>query len=49
MSRALADGSADVISAFSSDGRIAAMDLVTIADPRAAPPPIPGWWRCCAR
>ncbi|QTH23154.1 ABC transporter permease/substrate-binding protein [Rhizorhabdus wittichii] len=38
MYRALADGSADVISAFSSDGRIAAMDLVTIADPRAALP-----------
>jgi osmoprotectant transport system permease protein len=38
MYRALADGSADVISAFSSDGRIAAMDLVTLADPRGALP-----------
>ncbi len=36
--RALEDGSADVISAFSSDGRIAAQDLVTLADPRAALP-----------
>lgn len=38
MYRALADGSADVITAFSSDGRVAAMDLVTLADPRAALP-----------
>jgi len=38
MYRALADGSADVISAFSSDGRIAAFDLVTLADPRHALP-----------
>jgi len=38
MYRALADGSVDVISAFSSDGRIAAMDLVTLADPRGALP-----------
>ena len=38
MYRALADGSADVISAFSSDGRIAALDLVTLADPRHALP-----------
>lgn len=38
MYRAVADGSADVISAFSSDGRIAAMDLVTLADPRHALP-----------
>ena len=36
--RAVADGSADVISAFSSDGRIAALDLVTLADPRGALP-----------
>jgi osmoprotectant transport system permease protein len=36
--RALGDGSADVITAFSSDGRIAAMDLVTLADPRGALP-----------
>ena len=36
--RALEDGSADVISAFSSDGRIAAQDLVTLTDPRAALP-----------
>ena len=33
MYRAVADGSADVITAFSSDGRIAALDLVTLADP----------------
>jgi osmoprotectant transport system permease protein len=38
MYRAIADGSADVISAFSSDGRIADLDLVTLADPRSALP-----------
>jgi osmoprotectant transport system permease protein len=38
MYRALADGAVDVISAFSSDGRIVADDLVTLADPRAALP-----------
>jgi len=38
MYRAVADGSVDVISAFSSDGRIAALDLVTLADPRRALP-----------
>jgi osmoprotectant transport system permease protein len=38
MYRAVADGSADVISAFSSDGRVAALDLVTLADPRHALP-----------
>ena len=38
MYRALSDGSADVITAFSSDGRIAALDLVTLGDPRAALP-----------
>lgn len=38
MYRAVADGSADVITAFSSDGRIAALDLVTLADPRHALP-----------
>ncbi len=38
MYRALASGSADVISAFSSDGRIAAMELVTLRDPRGALP-----------
>ena len=37
MYRAIADGSADVISAFSSDGRIAALDLV--AARRSAPRP----------
>jgi osmoprotectant transport system permease protein len=36
--RALGDGSADVISAFSSDGRIAALNLVTLTDPRGALP-----------
>ncbi|MBO9498094.1 MAG: ABC transporter permease/substrate-binding protein [Novosphingobium sp.] len=38
MYRALEDGSADVISAFSSDGRISAQDLVTLTDPRHALP-----------
>ncbi len=36
---AVADGEVDVISAFSSDGRIAAFDLVTLSDPRGAFPP----------
>ena len=39
MYRALAGGDADVISAFSSDGRIAADRLVVLADPKAAIPP----------
>lgn len=39
MYRALEDGEADVISAFSSDGRIAADHLIVLADPRAALPP----------
>ena len=38
MYRALADGDVDVISAFSSDGRILADDLVTLGDPRGALP-----------
>ncbi|MBO9669111.1 MAG: ABC transporter permease/substrate-binding protein [Sphingobium sp.] len=38
MYRALGEGSADVITAFSSDGRISAMDLVTLPDPRGALP-----------
>lgn len=38
MYRALQGGEVDVISAFSSDGRIAANDLVTLADPKAAAP-----------
>ncbi|NBB14082.1 ABC transporter permease subunit [Caulobacter sp. SLTY] len=38
MYRALSSGDADVISAFSSDGRIAAQDLVVLADPRGAVP-----------
>jgi osmoprotectant transport system permease protein len=38
MYRAVTDGSADVISAFSSDGRIAALDLVTLTDPKGALP-----------
>jgi osmoprotectant transport system permease protein len=38
MYRAAGDGSADVITAFSSDGRIAAQDLVVLADPRRALP-----------
>ena len=39
MYRALADGEADVISAFSSDGRIAANRLLVLSDPRHALPP----------
>jgi osmoprotectant transport system permease protein len=39
MYRALAAGDVDVISAFSSDGRIAADDLVLLADPKGAIPP----------
>jgi osmoprotectant transport system permease protein len=39
MYRALEDSEADVISAFSSDGRIAADHLVILADPKAALPP----------
>jgi osmoprotectant transport system permease protein len=39
MYRALEDGEVDVISAFSSDGRIAADHLVVLADPRGALPP----------
>ena len=39
MYRALADGEADVISAFSSDGRIAADHLIVLADPKQALPP----------
>jgi osmoprotectant transport system permease protein len=38
MYRAIEDGSVDVLSAFSSDGRIAELDLVTLADPRGALP-----------
>ena len=38
MYRALASGQADVISAFSSDGRIAAQDLVVLTDPKGAIP-----------
>ncbi len=40
MYRALESGRADVISAFSSDGRIAADHLVTLSDPKRA---IPGY------
>jgi len=39
MYRALSGGDADVISAFSSDGRIAADRLVVLTDPRGAIPP----------
>jgi len=39
MYRAVSDGSVDVISAFSSDGRIAAYDLVVLEDDREAIPP----------
>jgi osmoprotectant transport system permease protein len=39
MYRALQSGEVDVISAFSSDGRIAADDLVLLEDPKGAIPP----------
>jgi osmoprotectant transport system permease protein len=39
MYKAVADGEVDVITAFSSDGRIAEYDLVTLSDPQAAIPP----------
>ena len=39
MYRALAGGDVDVISAFSSDGRIAADELVVLTDPKSALPP----------
>ncbi|MDB5467573.1 MAG: substrate-binding region of ABC-type glycine betaine transport system [Phenylobacterium sp.] len=39
MYRALTSGDADVISAFSSDGRIAADRLVVLSDPKGAIPP----------
>ena len=39
MYKAVMGGEADVISAFSSDGRIAADDLVVLADPKQAIPP----------
>ncbi len=39
MYRALESGDVDVISAFSSDGRIAADHLVVLTDPKAAIPP----------
>ena len=38
MYRAIAGGSADVITAFSSDGRIESLDLVVLDDPRGALP-----------
>lgn len=39
MYRALSGGEADVISAFSSDGRISADKLVVLSDPKSALPP----------
>jgi osmoprotectant transport system permease protein len=39
MYQAVATGEVDVISAFSSDGRIAQFDLVLLADPKQALPP----------
>lgn len=39
MYRAVADNEVDVISAFSSDGRIAAFDLIVLEDPRNSIPP----------
>ena len=39
MYRAVADGDVDVITAFSSDGRIARYNLKILADPKAALPP----------
>ena len=39
MYKAVVTGEADVISAYTSDGRIAADDLVVLADPKQAIPP----------
>jgi osmoprotectant transport system permease protein len=39
MYKAVADGEVDIITAFSSDGRIAQYGLVTLADPKQAIPP----------
>jgi osmoprotectant transport system permease protein len=39
MYRAVASGDVDVISAFSSDGRIAEYDLKVLSDPKGALPP----------
>ena len=39
MYKAVADGEVDVITAFSSDGRIAQYDLATLSDPKQAIPP----------
>ena len=39
MYQAVANGQVDVISAFSTDGRIAAFDLVVLEDDRRAIPP----------
>jgi osmoprotectant transport system permease protein len=39
MVKAVADGEVDVISAYTSDGRLAAYDLVVLDDPRQALPP----------
>jgi osmoprotectant transport system permease protein len=38
MYHAVENGEADVISAFSSDGRIAALDLLVLEDPKHAIP-----------
>jgi osmoprotectant transport system permease protein len=39
MYRAVADGTVDVITAFSSDGRIARYNLKVLADPKGSLPP----------
>lgn len=39
MYRAVSEGEVDAITAFSTDGRIAAFDLVTLSDPRRVFPP----------
>lgn len=46
---AVRDGQVDVISAFSTDGRIDAYDLVTLDDPRQALPPYDAVLLCSAR
>lgn len=46
---AVRDGQVDVISAFSTDGRIDAYDLVTLDDPRQALPPYDAVLLCGAR
>ena len=47
MYQAVVDGEVDVISAFTSDGRVAADDLLVLADPAGAI--LPTTPSCCSR